>query len=734
MTDWRRLVSWTARIALGIIMMLLPAMPAAAMETETEVAGTYDIEVNTGGDVCFQSTTGTVPVYVRVTGAQIEEISLIKVTYMSQDDIRHSFSMAHEAEKTGNDSAETVFVLNNINVDEDRSYVIPVRIDLLDDNGRVLSHTVERLQAEISVNRLIGGVLTGREDILPVIREAAVQAVSYYSGDIYPSGRISAELIGDTSVFKKQTTRYSFVVVDRKPGEQEAADLTEWLRQGGYGLVLKGSGFLSEKDRGESGPVSFGSGSILFCDPAAFDEGTIAEALRMLCGDSLMGQNPVGLKNAPVYGEDLTTYDAFSPELNMWPYRLILVLFILAAGPAMFIFLKKRDRLEYLWICIPAAACLFAVCIYMAGIPMRAKAPFIRYFKVCRLTDEGSDENMVFSVINPTGSPAVLDAGSLGRVSYEETNYPGSVSSEFIEGALEDDAERVVLVEKDGRSDIMIDPDGLFTRYHFTAAKFNDAAQGQKLSADISYDQGVISGEVTNVSGHDLKEVFVCCCGLYAEIGSIPAGETIHFETQEHYYRYSYQECDVLCRKLAENFEDANTEALIVHIRDFISTQELLPVNYSYVCGFSDENDPDLESMGDAAGMTAYIQQMPVWQCAHDRKNEIGVCAVYADDAAEDGAAQDIYYDYADYPGEYIYRFAADYQPDCIEWLNRENGAVCEWLNIRSGEYETVFADEDMIREDLSDYLDKDHVLHVRYQAGSEYMVPVYAAFGGVLK
>ena len=441
---------------------------------------------------------------------------------------------------------------------------------------------------------------------------------------------------------------------------------------------------------------------------------------------------------------DLTLFDAFSPVLKTWPYRITLILFVIVCGPVLYLFLKRRDRLELLWAGIPAAACIFAAAIYLIGTPTRASAPFIRYFRVCNMTDEGTDVNTMFAVINPTNSSVVLNAGSLKNLRYGDYNYIGQDNNENDLTLLEHAMESAVIAEEDDRSEIMINPDGIFSRQFFKSSYFDTAKDNGKVEAEICCDNGVISGEITNNTPYDLRGVFACGEGLYLPVGDLAAGETKVIETEDICLGINYSAVEVLCRQLAENINAESAAAHAVLIRDFINSMMNINMYEYYICGFSADTDPAFDGGLKARGLTAFIHPVSKWQCGTGRKFEAGVAGRYADDQMEDPEElqedenTDIFYDYSDYPKDYIYYFAADYQPDCVRWLNPEVGAVCEWYNHRTGEYDTVFGNDRataVISGDvLKDYIDRDHVLRIRYQGGTDYMIPVYAGFGRILQ
>ena len=91
-----------------------------------------------------------------------------------------------------------------------------------------------------------------------------------------------------------------------------------------------------------------------------------------------------------------------------------------------------------------------------------------------------------------------------------------------------------------------------------------------------------------------------------------------------------------------------------------------------------------------------------------------------------------VYYDYSEIPKSYCYRFDTDYMPDYIKWLNPEEGASCEWYNIKTGSYDRVFESGQVITgQKITDYLDEDHVLRIRFLGAGEFMIPVFSSFGG---
>ena len=104
----------------------------------------------------------------------------------------------------------------------------------------------------------------------------------------------------------------------------------------------------------------------------------------------------------------MLNYDTGSELPSVSVYVFCLLTYTLCMGPAVYLFLKKKDKREYMWLVIPCTAILFSVIIYMAGNSTRYTEPFIRYYSSVDLTDEATVENTKVLLTSPDKEKSVM--------------------------------------------------------------------------------------------------------------------------------------------------------------------------------------------------------------------------------------------------------------------------------------------------------------------------------------
>ena len=701
---------------------------------------TYDltVEASVPAEICFRNETGVLPVTVSVSGTDASAVSLVKLTCVNNGSDTFT-TLVQQAVPAEDGRLQADFMMTGLSAVTNASFALPVRIELVDENGVRLARQVVTLQTRISPYSVLTAVLS-QDEGLPELVSGTMR--SLFPADSYsPKSVIRSDVITDTNALVRDGNIYRLLIADRKLKPEEAEDVMTWICSGGYALITENSDFSVDGQTDKMQAVSCGTGYYLMCGSGPLTKDNLPGYINLLCGEKLFDfyQDPDLL--LPVYPYDLTSFDAFAPVLRIWPYRIILLLFVLAAGPGLYMALKKRDKLEYLWICIPVTALVFSALLFAAGSPSRFDGPFVRYFRMMRLTAEGIDEKTVFSVTTPGSEPAVLSVADPSCTYHYETTDMYASAGEVTAHRLDGDEETVVLFQRDDCTDIMTNPEGVFSNNYFRAHQFKKAGPDLKaINADICYDKGRISGTVSNDTGMDLEGVFAVCHGICVGIGSLDAGETKDFDLQgQDYFAIDQLDNEAFCEALAARISVPNPKALVQQIQGLLNQDNASVTDHCFVGGFTAQQLPAITGISEDSikGLSFIMQPSDDWHAGEGRIAEIAVTGRYAnpEEANIEGYAESdepLYYDYSDIAQEYVYQFGMNYQPDYIRWLNPEEGGVCEWYNVKTGEYDRMFEQTDVIEgAALSDYLDAAHLLKVRYQGAASYMVPVFSSFGG---
>lgn len=82
-------------------------------------------------------------------------------------------------------------------------------------------------------------------------------------------------------------------------------------------------------------------------------------------------------------------------------YVVVLAVYVLLAGPAVYLFLKKLHGRKYIWGCVGVLAILFSGIVFVMGSRTRFNAPFVNYVRKINLMPGVKDEKVDFSVRAP---------------------------------------------------------------------------------------------------------------------------------------------------------------------------------------------------------------------------------------------------------------------------------------------------------------------------------------------
>ena len=256
----------TASFFLVILLTLMMGFPAAAAEQESVSAAFYEITAEAEENVRFQNESGSLAVRVHVSGLNTDDVKSIKLSYLSRGSASETISIVHEAEPSGESGLETVFWLHNISVSADSGiYTVPVRIELLSENGHVLDSLTARVQVSIRIYSLTCGVISDDEDAANIMQDALKLAFKSDGSMGTDYLQINSEKTEDVSVLNNDPDHFSILVIDRDPSAGEDC-IQNWILQGGCALISRESTFLKDKDQGKEEASDFGSGRILFYD------------------------------------------------------------------------------------------------------------------------------------------------------------------------------------------------------------------------------------------------------------------------------------------------------------------------------------------------------------------------------------------------------------------------------------------------------------------------------------
>lgn len=212
---------------------------------------------------------------------------------------------------------------------------------------------------------------------------------------------------------------------------------------------------------------------------------------------------------------------------------ITLGIYVLLAGPVLYIILKEKDKRDLAWICIPALSVLFLVGMYVLGFKSRYHSAITNTVSLLQVS-EGGDQAVVTSTIG-----VFNDRRGLLKLQYDTNN---GMKMPFLQGNdgyyryYGDDVEGSVIGKY-----TMGDP-AVFEQYDvmlWTPMLLNAEKTvpfGADLLKDIYLKDSTLLGRIANTTPYDLLDVAILVGPNIIPVGDILAGETkeLHIDLDSH--------------------------------------------------------------------------------------------------------------------------------------------------------------------------------------------------------
>ena len=211
-----------------------------------------------------------------------------------------------------------------------------------------------------------------------------------------------------------------------------------------------------------------------------------------------------------IYAQGLavnTSKDGFYSMYNLFNYleehvtphfgliRFLVILYVFLVGPIIYLILKKLKKRELIWAVIPALSFGFVVLIFLSGMRYQVRGLKVNTITVAEATGKGHCHT--YFAAYKSGNKPWSAAFSPGYFSVMPLDRDYSYM---------DDKPCTVNMEQD-KMTMTYEPGGSFKQIKMLALGENTA------SGDLYFEEkpgtGMISGELTNETGHDLKFVLV---------------------------------------------------------------------------------------------------------------------------------------------------------------------------------------------------------------------------------
>lgn len=620
-------------------------------------------------------------------------------------------------------------------------YKIPLRVDFLDKNGNLLCRTMTDFQITAAMNYTVAaGIYTDDTRKMAVIDKSRIQyETSSISGDVTMKSRQMTEEELDNI----KELNVNLLILDKKVSESAWESISEWIMCGGHVMMEQDvyDTFI-EKTLDDNHMTDWGTGKILVYKSNDFSGTMFLASFRKIFGDE--GFNALFGGDYTNYYWNITSilnYDTGSALPPVSIYVIILLIYIVCLGPVAYIFLKKKDKREYMWLFIPCTAIVFSVIVYMAGKTTRYTEPFIRFYSSVDLTDEATVENTKILMTSPDKGRSVMsiegdcDLYLLSDEYYLESETGMNEKFERMKKKLSEAEYNAAMSVSDTRTDVLVRSASAFDTEYFSNTRILKTEGG--IDADTFYYKGALSGTVTNTTDWNLHNAFVIHKGLIFMIGDLAAGETKTLDQVQNVQLLKSRNVHLDPWQMDNPGNTAAVSSVMTNMMDNLASN--ISMEEDLVGGFTMDYDIGVNNNGQIAsvhGLAMIKSKTDVTDSGNGWKSQVMV------EPEETENEEDLYnFDpdsYLIYGSDTVnakYIMSDISGTLYLKWLNKDNLMNVAFYNISTGVYDTVMKDSDqMTSEQLKDYISKERVIKVRVQIDnmdSDHYMPVFTVSGG---
>ncbi|MCR5281928.1 MAG: hypothetical protein K6E18_01020 [Lachnospiraceae bacterium] len=206
-------------------------------------------------------------------------------------------------------------------------------------------------------------------------------------------------------------------------------------------------------------------------------------------------------------------------DLHFTGIRLLMLLYVILVGPLLYLILKSMQKREKIWIVLPAVSAVFVGLVFLLGIPNRVNGFQLKSVSVCNADGSGNAHTFA-SGYHSSNKDWTLTL---------KPDYYSTCS--FMNEWYSEDA-RLSVTQRGERLQITYDPDMGFSSASFLALGKNHESGSLIFREEDG--NGLLSGSITNQTGHDLYYVCVMKYGYGILFRDVKNGETVSSDDLTH--------------------------------------------------------------------------------------------------------------------------------------------------------------------------------------------------------
>ncbi|MFZ5631935.1 MAG: hypothetical protein ACOY40_03745 [Bacillota bacterium] len=386
----------------------------------------------------------------------------------------------------------------------------------------------ERVLAE---TKLEGAAVAGGIVVLPLGEKVLGSSLFTWLDKTY-GGQVTVKYLPPEELPEKPLflCAADVIVADREAASRinpkQAGALKDWVRLGGKLILSGGAGAAprgtfsdiapsAEIKAGETGPFSrrdLGRGEVILSGTPLESindrQGKAWESLELLSGEGDMARDK--------YSEIkymLSDSGSYFPMVKMpgIPVLVLLwVLYVLVAGPGLYLALKRFNRRDLAWALVPAVALLTALGFYTLSPVNRLQAYLAHTVATVEIVDKDLAEVRASGAfVLPRGGD--LEVTGRGQMLLEPLNYYSGRRDLRVSAFNDGDQSRIVYSNVEYGSMRQVHSYGMLPGVG-------------RIGGNIFFRENRIMGEITNNTPFNLRDCRLVAGQSLFELGGIPAG------------------------------------------------------------------------------------------------------------------------------------------------------------------------------------------------------------------
>ncbi|MBS6194984.1 MAG: hypothetical protein KH828_05335 [Clostridiales bacterium] len=302
-----------------------------------------------------------------------------------------------------------------------------------------------------------------------------------------------------------------------------------------------------------------------------------------------------GLEQVPVSGR---------PSMGI--YLFILIVYILLAGPGIYLLLKKIGKQKYLWAGICALSVFFVGIISILGKKTSIHAPFISYAGLYEQQGEVWTENASIGIQAPYNYEYQL---------YLDNGYnlrPMGLNSSGADISRPESAEQVDIVMGEENYKLTFKNMSAFTQNFFNLKKNKRVASGETIAIDLTGDGEKLEGSWKNPTRYSVKNAILLMKNRAALLGDLKAGGSGEFSDMV-LYSCGNEGLQILMREKMDfsDFQYPEYEMGKLNSQTWMALRNKAP-DQAYLLGIVENPDLDFQENSGYKIFGSALIQIPV--------------------------------------------------------------------------------------------------------------------------